>query len=161
MRGMRESDRAQRTTSLVKAIVLLALIGACLVWRLGGRSRGQPPTHASGSPSGWALFAALAVALQGIIFAFDGWIGIAYFSGEVKDPGREIPRALVLGLLATLAIYLLLNVAFLAVLPLERDRRVTTRGGECGVGGVRCRAAAWSSNCSSRWRCRARSSPTR
>jgi APA family basic amino acid/polyamine antiporter len=117
MRGLRESDRAQRATSLVKALVLLALIGACLVWRLGGGIV-EAPARAPLLPSGMALFAALAVALQGIIFAFDGWVGMAYFSGEVKEPGREIPRALIMGLLATLAIYLLVNVAFLAVLPM-------------------------------------------
>jgi len=118
VRGLRESDRAQRTTSVVKALVLLALIGACLVWRLGNAVDGtaSPPPAA---PHGLALFAALAVALQGIIFAFDGWVGVAYFSGEVREPGREIPRALITGLLATLAIYLLVNVAFLAVLPMS------------------------------------------
>jgi len=118
VRGLRESDRAQRTTSVVKALVLLALIGACLVWRLGNAvdgAAGPPPA----APHGLALFAALAVALQGIIFAFDGWVGVAYFSGEVREPGREIPRALITGLLATLAIYLLVNVAFLAVLPMS------------------------------------------
>jgi APA family basic amino acid/polyamine antiporter len=117
MRGLRESDRAQRATSLVKAIVLLALIGACLVWRVGGGV--EASSRQSILPSGGALFAAMAVALQGIIFAFDGWVGVAYFSGEVKEPGREIPRALIMGLLATLAIYLLVNAAFLAVLPIS------------------------------------------
>ena len=118
VRGMRESDRAQRMTSLVKALVLLALIGACLAWRLGG---GIPaaPAHAPTMPSGWGLVAAVAVALQGIIFAFDGWTGVVYFSGEVREPGRDIPRALVMGLLATLAIYVLVNAAFLAVLPMD------------------------------------------
>jgi basic amino acid/polyamine antiporter, APA family len=118
MRGLRESDRAQRTTSLVKAIVLLALIGACLVWRVGGGGV-EASSREAVLPRGGALFAAIAVALQGIIFAFDGWVGVAYFSGEVKEPGREIPRALVMGLLATLAIYLLVNAAFLAVLPIS------------------------------------------
>jgi APA family basic amino acid/polyamine antiporter len=117
LRGMRESDRAQRTTSVVKAMGLLALVGACLAWRVGG---GAVEVVARGpvEPHGWALLAALAIALQGIVFAFDGWVGVAYLSGEVRDPGREIPRSLITGLLATLAIYLLINAAFLAVLPM-------------------------------------------
>jgi APA family basic amino acid/polyamine antiporter len=117
MRGLRESDRTQRATSLVKAVVLLALVGACLFWRIGGGVVAEP-AHASALPRGGALLAALAVALQGIIFSYDGWVGVAYFAGEVRDPGREIPRSLIMGLLATMAIYVLINVAFLAVLPM-------------------------------------------
>ena len=118
LRGTRESDRAQRTTSLVKALVLLALVGACVVWRIGGGTVPAPVQHAP-APHGLALVGALMVALQGIIFAYDGWTGVAYFAGEVKDPGREIPRALIVGLLSTVALYLLLNAAFLIVLPLD------------------------------------------
>jgi basic amino acid/polyamine antiporter, APA family len=118
LRGTRESDRAQRATSLVKALVLLALVGACVLWRIGGGVVLVSVPHAP-APHGMALVAALVVALQGIIFAYDGWTGIAYFAGEVKDPGREIPRALIGGLLSTVALYLLLNAAFLVVLPLD------------------------------------------
>jgi APA family basic amino acid/polyamine antiporter len=117
MRGLRESDRTQRATSLVKAVVLLALVGACLIWRLRGGVV-EAPTHASAVPHGGALLAALSVALQGIIFSYDGWVGVAYFAGEVREPGREIPRSLIMGLLATMTIYVLINVAFLAVLPM-------------------------------------------
>jgi amino acid transporter len=66
-----------------------------------------------------ALAAAIAAALQGVIFAYDGWTGMIYFSGEVRDPAREIPRALAGGLVATIGIYVLLNAAILAVLPLD------------------------------------------
>jgi APA family basic amino acid/polyamine antiporter len=110
-RGVRESDRTQRLTSALKAIVLLVLIVACLT----------APPHASvpvAAPRGLALGAALVVALQGIIYAYDGWTGVIYFSEEVRDPGREIPRALFGGVLSVLALYLLLNAAFLVALPL-------------------------------------------
>ena len=118
LRGLRESDRAQRTTSLVKALVLLALVGACIAWRLFGGAPAAPVQRLA-APQGLAMLAAMAVALQGVIFAYDGWTGVVYFSGEVRDPGREIPRALIGGLLATMSLYVLLNLAFLAVLPLD------------------------------------------
>ncbi|MEO8562510.1 MAG: APC family permease [bacterium] len=118
LRGVRESDRAQRATSLVKAIVLLALIGACFAWRLSHAGE-IAPARAVIVPTGLALIAAMVAALQGIIFAYDGWTGIVYFSGEVNDPGRQIPRALAGGLLATMLLYLLINAAFIAVLPLS------------------------------------------
>ena len=49
MRGLRESDRTQRATSLVKAVVLLALVGACLIWRVRGGVV-EAPAHASAAP---------------------------------------------------------------------------------------------------------------
>ena len=110
-RGVRESDRTQRVTSALKAFVLLVLVVACFA----------APPHASvpvAAPRGLALGAALVVALQGIIYAYDGWTGVIYFSEEVRDPGREIPRALFGGVLSVLLLYLLLNAAFLVALPL-------------------------------------------
>ena len=118
LRGLRESDRAQRMTSLVKALVLLGLVGACVAWRLYA---GPPasPAQPVAAPHGLALLASMAIALQGIVFAYDGWTGVIYFAGEVRDPARQIPRALIGGLLATIALYVLLNLAFILVLPLD------------------------------------------
>jgi APA family basic amino acid/polyamine antiporter len=118
VRGVRESDRAQRWTSAIKALALLVLIVACFAWRAFHRDASPVVAGSASLPTGMALVAALAAALQGIIFAYDGWTGIIYFSGEVRDPGREIPRALAGGLVSTLVLYLLINAAFLAVLPL-------------------------------------------
>jgi APA family basic amino acid/polyamine antiporter len=117
VRGIRASDGAQRLTSVLKAIAFLVLIGACLAWRA---IHGAPvlEQHPSALPRGLALLGALAVALQGVIFAYDGWTSVIYYSGEVENPGREIPQALFGGLLSTMAIYLLINASFLAVLPI-------------------------------------------
>jgi APA family basic amino acid/polyamine antiporter len=118
VRGIRESDRAQRWTSVIKAVALLVLIVACLAWRASHMMPASVAVAPLALPTGLALLAAFAAALQGVIFAYDGWTGIVYYSGEVVNPGREIPRALAGGLLATIALYLLINVAFVAVLPL-------------------------------------------
>jgi APA family basic amino acid/polyamine antiporter len=116
--GVRESDRAQRATSLLKALALLALVAACLGVGLWGRARPAASAAPLAVPTGLALAAAFVTALQGIIYAFDGWTGVLYFSEEVREPGREIPRALFGGVLSVLLLYLLLNVAFLVVLPM-------------------------------------------
>jgi APA family basic amino acid/polyamine antiporter len=118
LRGTRQSDRAQRSTSAVKAVALLALVAACLGWRAWHGTPAPSPAAPLAVPTGAALLVALAAALQGVIFAYDGWTGIIYYSGEVVDPAREIPRALAGGLVSTIVLYLLINVAFLAVLPL-------------------------------------------
>ena len=118
VRGIRESDRAQRWTSAIKALALLLLIVACLMWRVLHRVPASTAVAPLATPSGVALLVAMAAALQGVIFAYDGWTGIVYYSGEVTDPGREIPRALAGGLVSTIVLYLLINLAFLAVMPL-------------------------------------------
>jgi amino acid transporter len=66
--------------------------------------------------------AAFGLALVSTLWAFDGWADLAYNSGEVKDPQRNLPRALIGGTLLVVAIYLAANVAYLAVLPIEKIR---------------------------------------
>lgn len=117
-RGARESDRTQQLTSLVKSVALLTLVAACFL--VGAR---HPVADASLTPprlpAGGALLAAFVVALQGVIYSYDGWTGVIYFSEEVRDPGRQIPRALFGSLVSVMAIYLLINAAFIHVLPMS------------------------------------------
>jgi APA family basic amino acid/polyamine antiporter len=69
-------------------------------------------------PSGWLLFGGIVVALQAVIYTVDGWDGVIYFGEEVRDPGRDVPRAIFGSVLSIAAIYLLLNAAVLYVLPI-------------------------------------------
>jgi basic amino acid/polyamine antiporter, APA family len=115
-RGVRTSDRAQRTTSAIKAIALLALIAACVAGRLWTHDVDVAPPAPLPVPHGPALAAAFVLALQGIIYTYDGWSGVVYFSEEVRDPGRDIPRALFGSVLSVIVLYLLLNAAFLFAL---------------------------------------------
>ena len=60
------------------------------------------------------------LALQAVIYTYDGWNGPLYFGEETRDPGRAIPRSMVLGVLLVILIYVLVNVAFLRVLGITR-----------------------------------------
>jgi APA family basic amino acid/polyamine antiporter len=66
------------------------------------------------------LLFAVVMALNGVFWAYDGWNYITCAAGEVKDPQRNIPRALVLGVLAVGTIYVSLNVVYLWALPLQQ-----------------------------------------
>ena len=114
LRGIHEAARAQRWTTALKAFVLGALVMACLVARARGAVMPVQSTPRVGITA-----AAFVLALQGVVFAYDGWVGIAYFSEEVENPGRAIPRALVGGVLSVVALYVAINAAFLAVLSLD------------------------------------------
>ncbi|HSL70003.1 MAG TPA: APC family permease [Longimicrobiales bacterium] len=111
-RGVRLAGQTQIVTSAAKAIAFLLLILACFL--LGGAKPSVATTDTGLSALGVVL------ALQAVIYTYDGWTGPIYFSEEVRDPGRDIPRAMVAGVLAVMAIYLLTNAGFLYVLPLEQ-----------------------------------------
>ena len=55
--------------------------------------------------------------LVAILFAYDGWINVGAIAGEMKNPGKDLPKAIVGGLSLVMAVYLLINVAYLWVLP--------------------------------------------
>ncbi|HWS56813.1 MAG TPA: APC family permease, partial [Pyrinomonadaceae bacterium] len=117
-RGINWGSGAQNLTSLLKALAFVAFIAACVAWGGGGAlaRAGEPAAASSGAP----LLLALTVALQAVVYTYDGWTGVIYFSEEVRDPARDIPRSLFGGVLAVTAIYLLFNLALLYVLPVER-----------------------------------------
>lgn len=68
---------------------------------------------------GMGLVAAMITAMTGAFFAYDGWINVAAIAGEMKQPQRNIPRSLLVGVLACMAVYVLVNQAYLYALPVE------------------------------------------
>jgi APA family basic amino acid/polyamine antiporter len=124
-RGILWGSRVQNLTSFLKALAFILLVAACfLLGGSGGGGGGEGSSVAASSAinaaSRWTLVAALVLALQQVIYTYDGWAGVVYFSEEVHDPGRDIPRSLLGGVLLIIAIYLLVNLALLYVLPVSR-----------------------------------------
>jgi basic amino acid/polyamine antiporter, APA family len=129
-RGVREGSIVQTTTSALKGLAFAALIVAAFVLSGGhGTTSAAPPP-----PTGIALIGAFVLALQAVIYTYDGWTGVIYFSEEVEQPERDIPRSLIGGVLAIIATYVLVNLAFLHVLP------VSTIAGEPFAGSAVARA---------------------
>jgi APA family basic amino acid/polyamine antiporter len=116
-RGIIWGSTAQNITSSLKALAFLGLIAAVFV--LGGQSSFTAPATQT-MPVGFALVTAIVLSLQSVIYTYDGWAGVIYFSEEVSNPGRDIPRAMFGGVLLVIAIYLLVNVALLYVLPISK-----------------------------------------
>ena len=73
-------------------------------------------------PEGSFAVGAFGLALVSVLWAYDGWADLSFVAGEVKDPERNVPRALIVGTLAVIGIYLLANLAYLAVLPVREIR---------------------------------------
>jgi len=111
--------------SLVSNVTTLAKYGALLFIVLVALIMGLPRTGGHFTPmipEGSFTFSAFGLALVGVLWAYDGWADLSYTAGEVKDPQRNLPRALLIGTSAVMAIYLLANIAYLAVLPIDQLR---------------------------------------
>lgn len=112
--GVKTGDVATQVWGVVKVIALFAVAVACLF------APGAESTSASrlAMPSGMAFAGALVLAFQSVIYTYDGWTGYTYFGGEVKDT-RQIPRAMALGVVSVMVVYLALNWSFLHVLGVQ------------------------------------------
>lgn len=114
-RGIKEGSMAQNLTALAKTAAFAVLIAACFLLGRGFQTSGD-----SAVPTGFSFLVALVLAMQAVIFSYDGYNGIVYFSGELRNPARDIPRSIFGGVLSVAVIYLLVNVGFLYVLPIEK-----------------------------------------
>lgn len=109
------------TTSKVIAILILIAFGFAYG---GGNINNFVGSEFVGNGN-VGFFAAFIVALSGAFWSYDGWNNITYIAGEVKQPQRTIPKALFIGTVVVIAVYLLINVAFLYVMPVEEMAKST------------------------------------
>jgi basic amino acid/polyamine antiporter, APA family len=115
--SIRMSAGFMRWITWLKLGVLGLLTVWALVFRLGSWSNFVP--FVAQRPSSMPLMAGLAIALVGAFYSFGGWWEVSKIAGEVRDPGRTLPRALVLGVIVVTSVYVLISGVFLYLLPLQ------------------------------------------
>ncbi len=112
-----------RYGSMVQNITTVAKYGGLLFIILVAFALGLPQTEGAHYTSTVTLTsfspAVYGLALVSVLWAFDGWADLSFVAGEVKDPRRNLPRALIGGSLLVVGIYLLANLAYLAVLSVD------------------------------------------
>jgi len=99
-----------------KFAALTLLVAAAFA--LGG-SHGGTMAHLTAQATGPIGLGAAGLALVSVLWAYDGWADLSFASGEVTDPQRNLPRAIIFGTLALIALYVLTNIAYLYVLPVD------------------------------------------
>lgn len=99
----------------ISSIFLLTL----LLFLLGQGSMSNVYTGFS-LPSDRNLLSAFGLAISGAFWAYDGWNNVTFVAGEVKNPRRNVPLALLFGTVTVILIYVLINISFLYVLPVEK-----------------------------------------
>ncbi|MHC5011491.1 MAG: APC family permease [Planctomycetota bacterium] len=110
---------AQNVLSSAKVLGLLGVVAAGLFWGRGGSVDGAAGPRELAGP-GFGL------ALVFVLYAFGGWNDAVFVAAEVKDRRRNLPRALLMGILGITGVYLAVNAAYLLVLGFDGARETTT-----------------------------------
>ena len=130
-RGLNYGRIVQNLFTTTKIGVVLLLVGVAFLvgrnptaiganfgdaWTVRGAVAIVPGLSAA---TAFGLFIAMCVSQTGSLFAADAWNNITFTAGEMKNPRRDVPLSLALGTGIVMALYLLANLAYLAVLPIE------------------------------------------
>lgn len=110
-RSVRMGAAVQNISTGAKVLALIIL--AIVLFAFAPHPAATLHTAAAGTTH-WQ---GIGIALVAVLWAYDGWENLTILSGEMKDPQRSLPRALIGGTLAVLVIYLVVNAAFLMALP--------------------------------------------
>lgn len=116
--GVRFSSAVVNLTTIAKTAGLGLIIVLALTLGIGRTGGNFTPAL----PQEVVPVTAYGAALVSLLWAYDGWMDLSYVAGEVKDPAKNMPRALIFGTLAIIAVFVLANVAYLAVLPIGEMR---------------------------------------
>jgi APA family basic amino acid/polyamine antiporter len=115
-RSVKAGSYFQLFSTFIKMLVIGALVFGIF---LSGKGSISNFVTAENPKQGWDLLSGIIVAMTGAFFAYDGWINVTFMAGEIKKPQQNIPKSLFLGVLICIAVYLLVNQAYLYVLPVE------------------------------------------
>ena len=130
-RGVKNSKTLQTVLTVIKILSLFGLLvfGIVLaakadVWNANWTDVWTPKTYVKDSNSwlpisGMALVSGIAAAMVGSLFSSDAWNGVTFIAGEIKNPKKNVGLSLFLGTLTVSIIYVLVNLMYLAVIPLD------------------------------------------
>ena len=110
--GSKTSGAIQTVSTVCKLIPLVLIIVFGFIKGGGNNPIVQPLVAEGISPTG-----VIGQLLVAVLFAYDGWINVGAIAGEMKNPGKDLPKAIVGGLSLVMAVYVVINLAYLWVLP--------------------------------------------
>ncbi|MEP6509826.1 MAG: amino acid permease [Gemmatimonadales bacterium] len=129
LRGVREAKLVQTTLTIIKtgALALLILLGVTI----GRNAEAIAANFGSGNFVGHvdvtsAFMVAFGASLVGSLFSSDAWNNVTFAAAEVKDPQRNLPRALMMGTGLVSLLYILANVAYLNIIPMHGTKDAAT-----------------------------------
>jgi basic amino acid/polyamine antiporter, APA family len=117
-RGVKFGAVVQNSFTLAKVVGILIIIAAALI--LGGHTGHNLRSAVAAHDAAGMSLSSFGVALIASLLAYDGWVQLSFVAGEIRDPKRNVLRALTLGTLAVMAIYLLANAAYMRALSISQ-----------------------------------------
>lgn len=149
--GLRRGAVLQNIATWLKFLAMAAFVILGLAVGKGSWSHFTQTGVAAGAhASGWlmggsfsGLVSAFGVALIAVFWAYDGWVYITWVSGEVKDPQRNLPRAMMLGVVGVGIIYVAMNLVYLYALPMSKIAATETVAHAAAVRLFSPAAAVW------------------
>lgn len=114
--GTKFSSKMQSVITILK-IIPIALI---IIWGLFNPVKIPAPIIPLTVGTGHSFPTAISQGLLSALFAFEGWIVVTNLANEVKNPEKDLSRAIILGLSAITLIYVLINYTFMTVLPIDQ-----------------------------------------
>ena len=114
--GVRAGANLQNVLTIIKTAALVGISGAIFIFGKGNASNFVNPAPGSFNMS---LLGSFGIALVASLWAFKGWEGSTYSAGEIKRPERNLPLGILAGSLIVLALYIITNLAYLYMLPVD------------------------------------------
>ena len=116
-RSVKAGSFFQIISTVIKIAGFAALIAGIF---FSGQGSFQNFFQAENPKEGMSLLSGVVIAMTGAFMAYDGWINVTFIAGEIKQPQKNIPGSLIAGVLACIITYVLVNQAYLYVLPVEK-----------------------------------------
>jgi APA family basic amino acid/polyamine antiporter len=106
-------SKVQFVATIAKLIPIFVIVAFGLI---KGQAHSFSTPAGAGGSTGAAGFGA---AILGTLWAYDGWVGVGNMAGELKNPKKDLPRSIILGLGITIAVYILINLAIANIMPVS------------------------------------------
>jgi basic amino acid/polyamine antiporter, APA family len=117
--GVKLGGVVQNIFTIAKVAAMALLFLGAFLLPTGGAAANLTTSSTVIHPVGFELMLKIVAAMQGAFWAYDGWNKITYIAGEVTQPQRNIPLGLGVGMLIVMVVYMLMNVAYAYVLPVD------------------------------------------
>lgn len=123
--GVRTGSSVQSFLMVLKILAIIGLIG-CGFWLIGVQGSAASLTIGPSGPEGYPSLTTIGAAMVPVLFAYGGWQTSTFVAGEIREPQKNLPRALIIGVAGVVILYLAVNYVCVAALGVSGLAKTTT-----------------------------------